>query len=423
MKKKCIGLFTTLSFFLTGCSTSAIIKKVEDQSVENLKASENSKPIQFNKVVVKLKRGEYIGALQAGVFCLPHGDINWKGGKISIDADEFTDVFKEELEKFSFKTVGDTNALFDDPSTWKSEILVAGIIKELKANICYPLAGFGNFSSAKGEVFLRVDWQIYSKLDRSVVHSVTTEGSAKNDDAIIGGDTTAMLNAFSQASRNLLADKKFREIVSRGGEAINQTNYMSQNRTIALKILPKSLLGNSPNEWGTGVVTIFSGSGHGSGFAISENLILTNYHVVGDANSIATVKLSNGKQVVGKVLASNSGYDVAVIKLDIKVPKYFKVSKDLPGIGSDVYAIGTPLDEKLYSSVTRGVVSGIRKENNKVLIQSDVNVRTGNSGGPLVDKTGTAIGITVSALTVNGQTQGINFFIPINDALKILGIN
>ena len=62
------------------------------------------------------------------------------------------------------------------------------------------MAGFGNFSSSKGEAFLKVDWQIYSKLDRSVVHSVTTEGSAKNDDAISGGDTVAVLNAFAQAS-------------------------------------------------------------------------------------------------------------------------------------------------------------------------------------------------------------------------------
>lgn len=117
---------------LTGCGTPAVIKKVEDRPVENLKASENSKPIQFTKIVVKLKRGEHIGAMQGGLLCVPQGDLNWKGGRISIDSDEFTDAFKEELEKYAFKTVGDTNALFEDPSTWKSEILIAGLIKELK---------------------------------------------------------------------------------------------------------------------------------------------------------------------------------------------------------------------------------------------------------------------------------------------------
>lgn len=408
-----------LASLLTGCGTPAVIKKVEDRPVENLRASENSKPIQFTKIVVKLKRGEHIGAMQAGLLCVPHGDLNWKGGRISIDSDEFTDAFKEELEKYAFKTVGDTNALFEDPSTWKSEILVAGLIKELKANICYPMAGFGNFSSSKGEAFLKVDWQIYSKLDRSIVHSVTTEGSAKTDDAIAGGDTVAVINAFAQASRNLLADNKFREIVSKGGETIKETSYKSGD-SIVISTGSSKPLGSSPEEWVSGVVTVFAGRGHGSGFVISDNLILTNHHVVGESNSVA-VKFNNGLQVVGKVIASNSGRDVAIVKVDATLPKHFRLSRAVPAVGTDVYAIGSPLDEKFQSTVTRGIISGIREENKKMLIQSDVNIRPGNSGGPLVDKSGAVVGIAVSGLVINNVAQGINFFIPIDDALKSLG--
>jgi len=102
---------------LTACGTPAVIKNVQDNNVEDLKAAESSKPIQFTKVVVKLKRGEHVGAMQGGLLCVPQSDLTWKGGRISIDSEEFTDAFKEELEKFSFKTVGDTNALFEDPST------------------------------------------------------------------------------------------------------------------------------------------------------------------------------------------------------------------------------------------------------------------------------------------------------------------
>lgn len=421
MKKMIFGVQAVLLSLIAGCGTSAVIKKVEDRPVESLRASDNSKPIQFKKIVVKLKRGEHVGAIQTGLLCVPQGDLNWKGGRISIDSDEFTDTFKEELEKYSFKTVGDANALFDDPSTWKSEILIAGLIKELKANVCYPMAGFGNFSSSRAEAFLKVDWQIYSKLDRSVVHTVTTEGAAKSEEAMSGGDTVAILNAFSQASRNLLADNKFRDIVSRGGEEVGQTSIKSTNR-ISILAGSSSVLGSSPNEWTAGVVTIFAGNGHGSGFAISENLILTNYHVVGEANSIV-VKFNNGMQVMGKVLASNSGHDVAIVKVDAKLAKHFKVSRSVPTIGADVYAIGSPLNEKLHSTVTRGVISGIREENKKTLIQSDVNIRPGSSGGPLVDKTGSVLGIAASGLMVNGGSQGINFFIPIGDALKVLGVD
>ncbi|WP_297358554.1 S1C family serine protease [Thauera sp.] len=405
---------------MTGCGTPAVIKTVEDRPVENLKASENSKPIQLTKIVVKLKRGEHVGALQAGLLCVSQGDLNWKGGRISIDSDEFTDAFKEELEKSSFKTVGDTNALFQDPSTWKSEILVAGLVKELKANICYPMAGFGNFSSSKGEAFIKVDWQIYSKLDRSIIHSVTTEGAAKNTDAVSGGDTVAVLNAFAQASRNLLADSKFREIVSRGGQTVKETSYKSGD-SIVVSTGSSKPLSNKPDEWADGVVTVFAGSGHGSGFVISDNLILTNHHVVGESNSVV-VKFSSGFQVVGKVIASNSGRDVAIVKVDATLPKHFRVSRAMPAVGADVYAVGSPLDENLHSTVTRGIISGVREENHKTLIQSDVNIRPGNSGGPLIDNDGAVVGIAVSALVVNSVAQGINFFIPIDDALKSLGV-
>ena len=409
-----------LSSLLLGCGTPAEIRQVKDLPVENLVSGANTKPIQFTKIVVKLKRGEHIGAWQAGLFCASQGDLNWKGGRINIDSDEFTDAFKEELEKFSFKTVGDTNALFEDPSTWKSEILVAGLVKELKANICYPKSGFGNFSSSKGEAFIKVDWQIYSKLDRSVVHRVTSEGAAKTGEAVDGGASLTILNAFAQATRNLLADTKFREIVSRGGEAVKETSFKS-GQAIVVSTGSSKPVGSAPEDWPNAVVTVFAGRGHGSGFVISENLILTNHHVVGESDSI-TVKFNNGLQVIGKVIASNSGRDVAVVKVDAMLPKYFRLSRIAPPIGADVYAIGSPIDEQYHSTVSRGIISGYREEQNKTFIQSDVNIRPGNSGGPLVDKTGAVVGIAVSGLVVKEALQGINFFIPIDDALKALSV-
>jgi hypothetical protein len=144
---------------LTGCGTSAVIKDVADKKADSLDldAASISKPIQLTKLVVKLKRDEHVGALQASLLLVLRGDLNWKSGRLSLDSEKFTDTFKDELEKFQFKTVGDTSALFEDPSSWKSEILVASLVKDLKANICHPMAGFGNFSTSKGETFIKVD--------------------------------------------------------------------------------------------------------------------------------------------------------------------------------------------------------------------------------------------------------------------------
>ncbi len=423
MKYALMALRITAIFFLlnlTGCGTPAVIKKVEDKPVESLALGQDTKPIQFTKIVVKLKRGEHIGAWQAGLLCAPNGNLNWKGGRISIDSEEFTDAFKEELEKYSFKTVGDTNALFEDPSTWKSEILVAGLVKELKANICYPMGGFGNFSSSKGEAYIKVDWQIYSKLDRTVVHSVTTEGAAKSTDAVDGGDTIAVLNAFAQASRNLLSDMKFREIVMKGGQTVRETVTRSSDN-IVISTNSSAAVTNDPEDWQKAVVTVFAGQGHGSGFVISDNLILTNHHVVGESNSVS-VKFRSGIEIIGRVVAYNSARDVALVKVDATLPKHFKMIRALPKVGSDVYAIGSPWDEQFDSTISRGIISGVREEHGKRFIQSDVNIRPGNSGGPLVDATGHVVGIAVSGLVVGGDFQGINFFIPLDDALKSLGI-
>ncbi|MCB4811048.1 S1C family serine protease [Methylovorus menthalis] len=403
---------------LAGCVPPATIKPVSDQLVESLPANTNIKPIQFSKIVVKMKRGEKIGALQMGLLCVGQGSLDWKGGKLSIDSDEFTEAFKDELEKASFKTVGDSNALFEDPSTWKSEILVAGLVKDLKANICYPNAGFGDFNSAKGEAYLKVDWQIYSKLDRAVVHSVITEGAAKSTTAVGGGDINIVLNAFAQATRNLLADDKFRSIVMRGGQTINDTVTVSGEQVVISNNKAKRI-GNNPSEWSSAVATVFAGNGHGSGFLISDNLILTNQHVVGDAKAV-NVKFGNGLELVGNVIATNSARDVALVKLNAVLPKFFNISKTLPDIGAEVYAIGTPLDQSLSSTISKGIVSNIRDIDSKNFIQSDVNIRPGNSGGPLLDKNGNVIGIAVSGVVINQVSQGINFFIPINDALKVL---
>lgn len=415
-------MYVMAAAVLAGCGTSAVIKDVQDKPINqlDLKAAAKSKPIQLSKVVVRLKRGEHVGAVQGGLLCVPQADLTWKGGRLKLDSDELTDAFKDELEKYSFKTVGDTSALFEDPSSWKSEILVAGLVKELKSNVCFPLAGFGNFSSSKGESFVKVEWQIYSKLDRAVVHTVTTEGAFKATESQEGGVDPIIINAFTQAARNLLADEKFRSIVVRGGESVKETTFKTTDGIVVNSGKSKAF-NQRVDEWKDGVVTVIAGNGHGSGFAIGENILLTNHHVVGESNKVV-VKLGSGFEVGGEVIAYNSGYDVAAVKIAASLPRHFKLERALPSIGSDVYSLGSPLSEDLSATLSRGVVSNIRKEGQKTFIQSDVNVLSGNSGGPLINSAGEVVGVTVSGVQINKASQGINFFIPIKDALDSMSI-
>jgi len=145
-----------------GCASSANIQTVTDKPVIDVASPEQARPIQFRKVVIKLKRGEDIGAIESGVLCSPNAELVFRGGRMTLDDEELTDTFRHELEVANYRVVGNPDALFEDPSTWKAEYLVAGLVKHMQANICYPMIGWGS-TDAKGEAFMEVQWQIYSR--------------------------------------------------------------------------------------------------------------------------------------------------------------------------------------------------------------------------------------------------------------------
>ena len=87
-----------------------------------------------------------------------------------------------------------------------------------------------------------------------------------------------------------------------------------------------------------------------------------------------------------------------------------------------MFAIGSPLGAQFQNTMSKGIVSALRNQQGLAYIQSDVMVNHGSSGGPLLDETGRVIGLTASGQTVNGAPVGINFFIPIDEALKTLNL-
>jgi len=414
-------LFSLIAFILFSCA-SANVKQVAIRDTIDIQAGVDTKPLLFKKVVVKLPRGKEIGSLQTGLLCLPVGrQLTWKGGRVNITSDDFTEVFREELEKANYPLVGNPDALFEDPSEWKAELLVAGMIKDIKANICYPLTGFGNFSDSQGEAFVEVEWQIFSRLDRQVIYTITTEGSSIVEEASPTGTLDIMLNAFAVATQNLLADQGFHNLVVRKGD---DKTIKPVGDKIRLPLLTNFIkpLTNHVNDVRAAIVTIYAGDGHGSGFFISTNgYILTNEHVVRNARFVR-IKLATGREMLGEVLKVNSRRDIAIIKAEETKMTALPIMDSELNIGSEVYAIGSPLDDDLNTSISKGIISAYRVEDNLRYIQSDINVLPGNSGGPLLDEKGNIIGVTVLGKTFHGVFSGINFFIPIQDALLALNI-
>jgi AAA+ superfamily predicted ATPase len=194
--------------------------------------------------------------------------------------------------------------------------------------------------------------------------------------------------------------------------------------TLRIPALP---LATSPLSEGTSalqaaVVTIKLDDGHGSGFFISrEGYLLTNHHVVKD-NKFVIVKLTSGRQLPGEVLRSNKARDIALVKVNESNMTALPLMLDSPEVASEVYAVGTPRDERYSTTITKGIISAYRTENDLTVIQSDVATHPGSSGGPMVDRFGNVVGASVSGIATSGIGTSFNFFIPIADALKFLAV-
>ena len=169
--------------------------------------------------------------------------------------------------------------------------------------------------------------------------------------------------------------------------------------------------------------------GAGSGFIVTEDgYILTNNHVVGNANKI-NVTLADGRKFKATVIGKDTGTDLAVIKIEAS-----GLSTVVLGDSSEVeqgdwvLALGSPFG--LQQTLTAGIVSATGRElrdgrNNQMFskfIQTDASINPGNSGGPLVNMKGEVIGINTMILTGGPFSQGnigIGFAIASNAARKV----
>ena len=176
------------------------------------------------------------------------------------------------------------------------------------------------------------------------------------------------------------------------------------------------------------MVQIEAGNAVGSGFVAADGgLILTASHVVGRSQSV-TLRLRNGTSVPGTVVAVDKSIDTAVIRADQSAAPGLK---PLPlgaladvQVGEMTIAVGSPFG--LSQTVTTGIVSALGRTVLTAvgelhdLIQTDAAINSGNSGGPLADREGRAIGINTAIASASGGSDGIGFAVPVDQAARML---
>lgn len=172
----------------------------------------------------------------------------------------------------------------------------------------------------------------------------------------------------------------------------------------------------------------------GSGFLFDgEGHILTNYHVLQDADAISSVTLPDGRNIKVEFVGADERTDLAVLRAQGETLPHIALG-DSDGLmpGEWVIAIGNPFGNMMRDpqpSVSVGVVSANHRRVSRDvgggdrlyqdLIQTDAAINPGNSGGPLVNARGEAIGINTMLFSNSGGYQGLGFAIPINRAKRV----
>ncbi|TVQ39276.1 MAG: Do family serine endopeptidase [Wenzhouxiangella sp.] len=159
----------------------------------------------------------------------------------------------------------------------------------------------------------------------------------------------------------------------------------------------------------------------GSGFIIeSDGLVVTNHHVVEDADEII-VRLADRREFEAVLVGSDAETDIAVLRIDARdLPTLRLGESDSLRQGEWVIAIGSPFS--FEQSVTAGIVSGkgrtqrTPQQQYVPFIQTDVAINRGNSGGPLIRTDGTVVGVNSWILSSHGGNIGLSFAIPVEVA-------
>ena len=211
-------------------------------------------------------------------------------------------------------------------------------------------------------------------------------------------------------------------------DVLKELDPDEQNNVRVYAAANKGVVNITTEADGLGFFGDESSTGTGSGFVLDkQGHILTNYHVVQQANSVR-VRLFDGTPYAAKVIGADASTDVAVLVIQVPPEKLFPLSLGDSSkvlVGQKILALGNPFG--LERTLTAGIISSLdrslKAKNGRMIkgiIQTDAAINPGNSGGPLLNSKGQVIGLNTAIVSQVGQSAGISFAVPINSIARIL---
>lgn len=426
-----VASFISLALGIAACADeeTPIASVAKETSVA--RPGENLSSITLARVAFDLNRGDVIGIYRfVGGECHQEAPAQWHGDKISGTDKVFSDIFANEMRKANYAVSGDSEQMFDDltQTPTDADYLIGARIDHIEMDICEDFHAWRYDSENRdsGAASVSISWQIFSVQQNKVVYETTSKGSAVRDQPTVDGLTALIDAAFGAASANLAADQKLHDLLLTTKISAKKSEYPTQS-SISIPLVPPFRGGIKENTSAIedATVTIRAGLREGSGFFVGSNLVLTNAHVVGATENVRLL-LADGSKISGTVVRKNASRDVALIKLDQTGHQPLPIRFTPVEIAEDVYAIGSPLGDQFAGTVTHGVVSRMKTDSDGLkFIQADASIQHGSSGGPLLDEQGNVVGLAVAIVAPGADetSVGLNFFIPIADALKYLNVS
>ena len=374
--------------------------------------------VKFARVLIELKPEPWAFVRNNDVYA-DDKLLSWQDGQKAIKPTSFAAIFEDELKQAGGTLAAGGGGLFGQEIGAAPDLLAAAKITDLEGRFCKScnlLLGAGRW---EGAVVMTAHWEVLSVLDRRVVASGDVTSGFNAGARGLEGDPERLIDeAFRDNARRFIASDGFRQAVATPGIALPPPTPTTIGPVTLVAARAKPGIAGASDS----VAVVFTAEGSGSGFLISDDgYMLTNHHVVG-AQKIVKVKWSDGSETVGEVIRADPRRDVALIKAAPGPRPALALRHTAAQQGETVFAIGSPLGDRFQNTMSKGIVSALRNQQGQAFIQSDVMVNHGSSGGPLLDETGRVIGLTASGQVINGAPVGINFFIPIDDALKTLNL-
>ncbi len=379
------------------------------------------KPLAL-KIAGANSRDIKIGNLYSGQTCQKkESDLVWVEGHRFVDDIQLSGVFVSEFNRLGYELEYENAMSSIRPD---NRLVLKTELTTLKINRCIEKGTYR--IKSKNDAYVKLSWTLLDQLSRKTLYEGSSEGLYKGltELARENGTEQAIERAIVVAVNNALSDVELTEPLGK----VSQIGQEAPDfKPIPLNLIYTADTGSFKSKVDAlqqSTVTIRTTKGHGSGVLLSNNgHILTNAHVVGDAHQV--IVILNGEELEAFVERIEPIRDVALLKLSkTMVTEQAPISATPPSVGDALFVIGTPLSEELSHTVTQGILSAKRDRGGLPFYQTDAAINHGNSGGPIYNDVGGLLAISVSGvMTKAGASLGLNYLIPIDDALRSLNIS